>query len=300
MGMIATPTQKAQPSTAPPPAPARRQAPPSAFHSPAPGPQWNIEALPVRPKLTIGAVDDQEVRSPNKANSGTDEPGLAHRQATEIPAADLQDSDPIDQPSAAAGTPAPSPVASGAVTPVPADDCGQPRSMGNTISGGFLGGVTLDDYYPDLTGRGFWQHPGTGGTFDTGARVGGVVQLFGVIPSPCDPSRYTLAQSVTYTRKRMDGATDPNEGRTFDDIRKSGRNAAAAPFRQDFLGGGAAPLGYLISMADPPSMGYGPTTNAEFDRDFVTSLVGPAGQQSVNWSLSIRIANGVVTRNSLS
>ena len=94
--------------------------------------------------------------------------------------------------------------------------------------------------------------------------------------------------------------TNPTEGQTLDDLAKSGRNAAAAPFRQGFLGGGDAPLGYVISMADPPSIGYGPTTNAEWDRDFVTSLIGPAGRQSVSWSLSIRVVKGSVTRNSLS
>jgi hypothetical protein len=61
MGMIVTPASaKAQPTAAPPPSPARRQAPPSAFHRPAPGPRWSIGALPVQPKLTIGAVDDPQ------------------------------------------------------------------------------------------------------------------------------------------------------------------------------------------------------------------------------------------------
>ena len=59
MGMIATPLPaKAQPAIAPPPSPARCQAPPSAVHTPAPGPRWNIGGLPVQPKLAIGAVDD--------------------------------------------------------------------------------------------------------------------------------------------------------------------------------------------------------------------------------------------------
>ncbi len=172
--------------------------------------------------------------------------------------------------------------------------------MGKTVSGTFLGGLTMDNYYPDLKGGGYYSHPGTGGTFDTGSRVGGVAQLFGVIPSPCVPAQFSLAQSVTRTRDRIDGVTNPTEGQTFDDIAKSGRNASVAPFRQDFLGGGTAPLGYLISMADPPSISYGASTNAEWDRDFVTSLIGPAGKQSVSWSLSIRVVNGRVTSKALS
>lgn len=105
---------------------------------------------------------------------------------------------------------------------------------------------------------------------------------------------------MTRTRDRINGVTDPTEGQTLDDVEKSGRNASLAPFHQGFVGGGGPPLGYIISMADPPSIGYGPGTNAEWDRDFTTSLIGPSGQKSVSWSLSIRVVNGVVTRNSLS
>jgi hypothetical protein len=57
--MIATlALAKGQPAAAPPPSPARRQALPSAFRTTAPGPRWSIGALPVLPKLTIGAADD--------------------------------------------------------------------------------------------------------------------------------------------------------------------------------------------------------------------------------------------------
>lgn len=53
----------------------------------------------------------------------------------------------------------------------------------------------------------------------------------------------------------------------------------------------------FVSMADPPSIAYGAATNAERDRDFTTSLVGPSGRTSVNWSTSIRITSGTVTSN---
>jgi len=193
------------------------------------------------------------------------------------------------------------PVAGGAApvvsTPAAADSCGQPRSMHKLTSGAFLGGLTMDSYYPDLAGRGFYDHPGTGGTFDTGSRAGANVQLYGVIPSPCLPDQFHLEQTVTRTRLRRNGVADPTEGQTFDDIAKSGRDASRPPFRQEFLGGGTAPLGYIISMADPPSAGYNATTNMERDLDFVTSLVGPSGRQSVTWSLSTRISGGAVTSN---
>jgi hypothetical protein len=221
---------------------------------------------------------------------------MTSKGSSEIPSIDVGEADPIEQP------PAPQPAQADGGTPAPAttDDCGQPQLMDKVVAGGFLGGVTMDDYYPDLAGKGYWQHAGSGGTFDTGKRVGGIAQLYSVIPSPCDPAQYRLAQSVTRTRDRINGVTDPTDGQTLDDIKKSGRNASQAPFRQGFVGGGGAPLGYIISMADPPSIGYGPSTNAERDRDFTTSLIGPSGQQSVSWLLSIRVVNGVVTRNSLS
>ncbi len=104
----------------------------------------------------------------------------------------------------------------------------------------------------------------------------------------------------TAIRVRVNGVADPLEGTTFDDLARSRRAVQSFPFRQEFLGGGAAPLGYIISMLDPPSMPYNAaTTSGEFDVSFVTSLIGPSGQQSVSWSISVRIANGAVTSNTV-
>ena len=101
----------------------------------------------------------------------------------------------------------------------------QPISMEKLTSGQFLGGLTMDGYYPDLAGKGYYDHPATAGTFDTGSRVGGNVQLCGVIPSPCSPPTFSLAQTVRRTRFRINGVIHPEEGKTFDDIAKSGRDA---------------------------------------------------------------------------
>ncbi|WP_173085976.1 hypothetical protein [Phytohabitans rumicis] len=201
-----------------------------------------------------------------------------------------QDDEKVEAPDAGLGPVlAQAPAAGG-------DACAAPTSMTKVVSGSFQGGFSLDDYYPDLVGKGYWGGgAGTAGTFDTGRRVGAKVQLFGTISGPCDSSKFSLAQSVTRTRDRINGVTDPTEGQTFDDIAKSGRDASRAPFRQEWLGGGLN-----ISMADPPSIGYGATTNAEWDRDFVTSLIGPGGRQSVSWSLSIRVTSGSVTRKTVS
>jgi hypothetical protein len=200
----------------------------------------------------------------------------------------------VDQPPAAAG----SGTASSPVTGK-TDSCAQPLDMQKRTSGAFLGGLSMDSYYPYLAGKGSYAHPDSAGPFDTGAKAGANVQLFGVIPSPCDPGQYSLAQTVAKPRFRINGVTQPQEGGPVDDIAKSHQNASAAPFRQEFLGGGGAPLGYLISMADPPSIPYGADDTIEFDRDFTTSLVGPGGRKTVAWSLSTRITKGKVTRNDL-
>lgn len=177
------------------------------------------------------------------------------------------------------------------------DSCEQPRSMHKVTSGSFWGGLTINDYYPDLRSRGY---PAAAGPFVTANRFGSSVQLLGVIPSPCIPSRFRLEQTCTKTRARTNGVVDPEEGTTFDDIARSGRDATRAPFRQEFLGGGDAPLGYIISMADPPSSPYDATTTTEQDRTFVTSLVGPGGRRSVTWQVSRRAVAGSITRNTVS
>ena len=192
------------------------------------------------------------------------------------------------------------PLAPLPVGPVAAtDSCSQPRSMNKVVSGQFLGGLTMDSYFPDLSGRGMWAHAGTGGPFDTGTWAGGNAQLYGVIPSPCIPSQFQLEQSANPVRFRIGGVSHPLEGTTFNDIARSRRDISRAPTRQDFLGGGAAPLGYIISLADQPGVNYGSLGDIERDPNFVRSLVGPGGQQSVRWSQSIRVTGGAVTVNTL-
>lgn len=173
--------------------------------------------------------------------------------------------------------------------------CNEPVSMNKVVSGAFRGGLSMDDYYPDLTGRGLYAHPGTAGPFDTGTQVGANVQLLGDIRIPCAPAPFSLAQTVKYTRAIFDGAHDPLEGVVQNDVAKSGRDFSRAPARQEFNGG----AGRVISMADPPGAGYTGASNIEWDRDFVTSLTGPGGTKSVNWSTSIRVAAGTVTRNTI-
>jgi len=167
--------------------------------------------------------------------------------------------------------------------------------MTKVTSGKLQHGLKMDDYYPDLANAGAWQHPDTAGPFDTGTWVGSNIQLYGRIPKTCRPSQFTLAQTITYDRFRVNGQKETHEGTSEDDIAASTRDASKPPFRQEGQDG----AGYYISMADPPSFNY-PSFNAiEYDRKFVTSLNGPGGSVSVNWSTSIRTANKRVTRNTI-
>lgn len=200
----------------------------------------------------------------------------------------------VDQPAAAGPSPAPTGGTSSA-----SDGCGTPRDMIALRSGAFRAGLGLSSYFPDLVGRGYWGSDTTAGPFDTGSRVGASTQLIGFVPSPCEPSQYRLAQTVTYVRTVRNGRHHPDEGKTMDDIAKSGRDASRPPFRQEFLDTDGA-QGLAISMADPPSVVYGAGDNIEWDRSFVTSLIGPSGRRSVNWSTSIRVVSGSVTRNTIS
>jgi hypothetical protein len=177
------------------------------------------------------------------------------------------------------------------------DICGKPVSMTKITSGAFRDKLTMDDYYPDLVGKGAWAHGGSAGPFDTGSRVGSNIQLIGKIRIPCDPAKFSLAQTVTYTKAIFNGVHLPKEGVAQDDIAKSGRDFAHAPSRQERSDD--------ISMADPPSTEYssGATSLAsdiEFDRSFTTSLVGPAGKESADWSTSIKVDQGKVVRNTIS
>ncbi|MBC8031573.1 MAG: hypothetical protein H7Z16_15930 [Pyrinomonadaceae bacterium] len=221
------------------------------------------------------------------------------RSSPTMPTADGGEQDIFVPPPTGGGNTAPANPSQ--VVPTPeTDSCEQPRSMNKIVSGSFLGGLTMDDYFPDLSGQGFWAHAGTGGPFDTGTQAGGNAQLFGVIPSPCLPSQFHLEQTANPVRFRIGGVAHPLEGTTFDDIARSGRDFSRAPSRQEFLGGGAAPLGFIISMADPPSVNHGPSRpDVERDTNFVSSLVGPSGRQSVSWSQSVHVAGGVVTVNTL-
>ena len=278
-----------------------------------PNQQASSAPLRLQAKLAIGAVNDplereadrvadQVMRMPDPNLSIALAPPQINRKCAacgartapmadvSIPTTDGED-DFVDQPTSSASD-------GGAAPAALAGPCDMPIGMSAVISGSFNGKLSMDDYYPDLAGKGYWDHGSTGGAFDTGTRAGANAQLIGVIRQiPCNPAAFSLAQTVTYVRTIRDGVHHPDEGKTMDDIAKSGRDASKPPFRQEFSAG---PDTWAISMADPPSVLYGPSSNIEWDRSFVTSLVSPGGRKDVSWSTSIRIVNGSVTKNSIS
>jgi hypothetical protein len=273
--------------------------------------EFDFSKIDIQPKLKVGQPTDAYEQStqlrPRDAVSTEKDAPILHdfaepqlfsiqeppsRGKSNIDIPSLEESEEVDDQPAGSGTGSAGPPA------VMTESCGQPRSMNKITSGAFLGGLTINSYFPDLKSRGY---PSTAGPFDIGRRAGANIQLCGIIPSPCLPSQFHLEQTITRSRFRINGVIHPEEGKTFDDIAKSGRDSSNAPFRQEFLGGGRAPLGYIISMADPPSTPYNSTSmrDVEHDRNFVTSLVGPSGRKSVSWSLSTRISGGAVTSNVL-
>ena len=178
-----------------------------------------------------------------------------------------------------------------------ASHCDTPEQMRKVISGTFEGGKTLDDYFPDLVGRGVWGSNNKAGPFDNGTRAGSSVQLIGELPIPCDSSTAptTLGQTATIVRARADGKKimekgKPLEGQTIDDIARSGRDQSKPPFRQTWVG--------AVSMADPISgIPYSTLKSYEWEVNLTTSLTGAGGSVSVNWGVTVEAAGGKVTKN---
>jgi hypothetical protein len=175
--------------------------------------------------------------------------------------------------------------------------CDKPTTMRKVISGSFEGNKTMDDYFPDLVGKGFWGKNNVAGPFDNGARAGSSVQLIGEYPSPCSAggSAFTLGQTATIKRARADGKKlmengKPLEGQTIDDIKRSGRDQSKPPFRQEF--------DFAVSMADPISgIPYKTLKSYEWEVDLTSSLSGTGGSKSVNWGVTVEASGGTVTKN---
>jgi hypothetical protein len=252
----------------------------------APGTQgMSAGGWPPDPGISRFGFDFSKVKPHGNAPAITEEDCPGNR----IPITEAEQGESVRQ--AAAGS---------AAAPVPASggSCGTPKKMVTVKSGAFHGGMSLATYYPYLVGQGYWSGSNAG-PFDTGTRVGSSIQIYGLVPSPCNPSQYTFAQTFQDTLLKRNGTTSATQGQVTDDFARSGQNQGSAPFRQLFVDTDGAE-GLAISMGDPPSELYGPTDNLEWDCSYVTSLAGPSGKVSASWSTSVRVVNGKVTKNTLS
>jgi hypothetical protein len=180
-----------------------------------------------------------------------------------------------------------------------ATTCDNPTTMRKVTSGKFEGSKTLDDYYPDLVGKGFWDKNDAAGPFDNGTRAGSALQFIGEYPSPCagNGSQFTFSQATTIVRARADGKKlmeggKPFEGQTIDDIKRSGRDQSKAPFRQTF--------DFAVSIPDAISgIPYSTLKTYEFDVKSTVKLSGVGGAKSVDWGIVTEAKGGKVTKNIL-
>ncbi|MBI1928432.1 hypothetical protein HYR99_29835 [Candidatus Poribacteria bacterium] len=163
-------------------------------------------------------------------------------------------------------------------------------------SGAFQGGKTLDDYYPDLTSRGYWAATDQAGPFDTGSRVGVAVQII----ATCTGNRSECGITQCYT---IPATTYPGEAvinTPVDDIARSGRDVTSSPFRQD-IGTNR------LSWADPASYSYNNSTLAHFSaKNVFVSCVESCRECECNWERccvewmwEVEVKNGTVVKNTV-
>jgi hypothetical protein len=168
-----------------------------------------------------------------------------------------------------------------------------PIQMRKVISGPLEGGKKVSDHFPDIVGTNSWGSDTTAGPFDNGVRAGSVVQLIGEIPAGVSHSEYTLTQTITVSRLRIDGTADALEGTTLDDIARSGRDQSTAPFRQVW--------GNNVSMCDPISgVPYNTLTSYDFAANATSGIQHSSGSsKTVAWSVQVQAAGGTVTKNTV-
>ncbi len=169
-----------------------------------------------------------------------------------------------------------------------------PTKMRKVISGTLEGSKKVSDYYPDLAGRGGAYAGNKAGPFDTGKRAGSVVQLIGEIPSGVSHTEYTFKQAITISKLQINGKAHAMEGKTIDDIKRSGRDQSKAPFRQVW--------GNSVSICDPiTGVPYNTLRSYHFKAKAKTSIEHKAGaSKSVNWGVEVQASGGKVTKNTAS
>jgi len=185
-------------------------------------------------------------------------------------------------------------------TPTATEGCVKPIMVAVT-SGQFLDGLTMDDYYPGLRAQGNFSNPSTAGPWDTGSRCGVNVQIVGGLNLLCRDELFQFTQTVHHDKSIINGTKDADDGTTHDDIAESRGDYTKPPRRQTRtterdVGGNLL----QVSMADPPSLLYSQVRSAEWDRTFVTALVGPRGKSETTWRVSTIVNDGKVVKNTVS
>lgn len=177
----------------------------------------------------------------------------------------------------------------GGAEPPAQDECGAPISMKKNTKEHFKGGKRMEDYYGHPA-NGQWAHGDTAGPFVTNQYVGSNVQLIGTVRSACDPKKFVITQTVTFAKYRVNGQKRMEEGTTNPE--------PLVPFRQEWVGN---PPGLNISSADGPSVDYktNVASGLELERKFTTTISGPSGKESVDWSTSIVVKDGKITTNKI-
>ena len=166
--------------------------------------------------------------------------------------------------------------------------------MRKVISGALEGGKKVSDYYPSLAGTKSWGGDSSAGPFDNGERAGSVVQLIGEIPTGTSQADFTLQQMITVSTIKLDGRPHALEGKSLDDIARSGWDQSQPPFRQVWAN--------KVSMCDPISgVPYNRLKTYDFAASAVTSIVHKSGaKKSVTWGVTIKARDGKVIENTVS
>jgi len=182
----------------------------------------------------------------------------------------------------------------------PTCDCCCAERMDAVVKGKFVGGKTINDYFPDLKGTDFVNNkkPGVAGPFSNKTHIGIQVQLPSDVSG--DGKKCSLEQWAWVQSMVVAGRQQMKPGTNIDDMKRSGRDQSKPPFRQ-YINGSP-------SMADP--VGIANLLDSELITWFTTCVNSGDGKNDkakdhckykkccVKWKVEIKIdAIGRVTTN---
>jgi RHS repeat-associated protein len=146
------------------------------------------------------------------------------------------------------------------------DPCCCVESVDVVLSGPFEGGLSLEDYYPDLKGTDYLSsQPKQAGPFSNSSVVGAKVQITSKVKGP--GTRCNFSQDVWVDIETIGGKSSGREKKNYDDITKSHRDQTKPPFRQN--------IGGNPSMSDPPQM---PNVSSTYSTRWFTTCLNSGGK----------------------